>query len=73
MTEDKKEPRKSTVAFEVDETPKDKKPVSKKRVSTRASLRSSFFRLKSLVFRKYVFEVLAAIKPIMFCVWNFNL
>lgn len=51
---DQPEPRKSIVAFAVDDAPNssDEKPKPKKRISKRGSLRSSFFRLKSLVFRK---------------------
>jgi len=56
MAEEKSQPapRNSTVAFAVDDAPKssDKKPKAKKRISKRGSLRSSFFRLKSLAFRK---------------------
>lgn len=58
MSEDKNESdtRDSTVTFAVDELPDTSKnpPVSKKNSSKRSSLRSSFFNLKSLTFRKYV-------------------
>jgi len=57
MSEEKNEPRSrdSAVSFAVEETPgaaKEKKPMSKRRSSRRSSLRSSFFRLKSLAFRR---------------------
>jgi len=60
MSEEEKEPesRDSVVNFAVGETPDefdtsdDKKPIPKKRSSRRSTLRSSFFRLKILDFRR---------------------
>ena len=56
MTEEKKAPapRNLSVAFSVDDTrhSSDKKAQPKKRKSKRGSVRSSFFSLKSLAFRK---------------------
>lgn len=50
-----KEPVNTSVAFAVDDTPessKSEKPVPTRRLSKRNSLRSSFFRLKGLSFRR---------------------
>jgi len=57
MSEEKEEPQSivAEVTFAVDESPEtstNDKPASKKRSSRRSTLRSSFFRLKSLAFRK---------------------
>jgi len=67
MAEEKQGQRDSAVTFAVEETPdasNDTKRASKKRASKRSSLRASFFRLKSLVFRRNDGEAGADIKTL---------